>query len=327
MTLDSGNRSFLWLLAVGVALYLALAAAACVLLSLLFFRLASDGLAAFGDTAWVLAPATAFLGLIGASGVLGIRSLGAQLAASRRLARRIEAVSGVPPRGLVVAGASAGLDDRLRLIESAESFSFTYGVLHPRVVVSRPLLESTTRDELAAVLTHERYHVRNFDPCKVVLARVVASAFFFLPALGQLEGRYLIGRELAADRRAVNICGRRSLAGALLKVVRGPAWPELGMAAAIGGPELLGVRIAQLEARGELSAGRLTHRALLATAAAIAILALSFFGALAGLGDLTSAMSLSGPQMEASGVEVVMAMTCAMPFLAVGWLVWRWFTA
>ncbi|MBW3672283.1 MAG: hypothetical protein KY432_11505, partial [Acidobacteria bacterium] len=38
---------------------------------------------------------------------------------------------------------------------------------------------------------------------------------------------------------------------ALLKVVRGPAWPELSTAAAIGGDELLEVRIAQLESGRE----------------------------------------------------------------------------
>lgn len=85
--------------------------------------------------------------------------------------------------------------------------SFAYGVLTPRVAVSRGLLKGVSDDELRAVLEHERYHVCNLDPLKVVLVQALSAAFFFLPALDSLRARYLAGRELAADRRAVRACG------------------------------------------------------------------------------------------------------------------------
>ncbi len=81
------------------------------------------------------------------------------------------------------------------------------------------------------MLEHERYHVCNLDPLKAVLVQALSAALFFLPALDALRGRYVAGREFAADRRAVAACGRRPLAGALLKVVRGPDWSELDIAA------------------------------------------------------------------------------------------------
>ena len=34
---------------------------------------------------------------------------------------------------------------------------------------------------MLAVLEHERYHVRNLDPLKVMLARGVPAMFFYLP--------------------------------------------------------------------------------------------------------------------------------------------------
>lgn len=43
MRLDSGNRSFLALLALGVVLLVALATAACAFLSLLLYGLATEG--------------------------------------------------------------------------------------------------------------------------------------------------------------------------------------------------------------------------------------------------------------------------------------------
>jgi beta-lactamase regulating signal transducer with metallopeptidase domain len=101
--------------------------------------------------------------------------------------------------------------------------------------------------ELRAVLHHERYHVVNLDPLKASLAQTLSATFFFLPALESLHARYLAARELSADRCAARICGRPPLAGALLKVVRGPEWNDLDGVAAIGDPELLDVRVAQLE--------------------------------------------------------------------------------
>ena len=327
MKLDRGNRSFVLLLAVAAALYFALSAAACAVLALLAYRLASDGTAAFGDSIWVLLPAGAFLVLLAAAGVVAVRSLGAQLAASRRLARRVEELWRPCPPQLAAAGTSSGLRSRPRLIEAAEPFSFAYGALRPRVVVSRGLLDSSSPDELEAVLVHERYHVRNLDPLKVVLARALARGLFFLPALRELERRYLAGRELAADQRALSRCGRRPLASALLKAVRAPSWPELATAAAIGGPELLGIRVAQLEAGGPPPLGRLPRRALLVSAAALALVLVSVGAALGGLGGLTAAMALGDEEMNAGAAGAAMAVGCAAPWVAAGWLAWRWLRA
>lgn len=326
MRLDSGNRSFVALLVAGLGLYLAFAAAACALLSLLVYRLASDGNAGFDGQAWVIAPAGVFLVVNAVGGALGVRSLGTQIAASRRLRRRIRRLSWGRSAQLPEKCRVKGLRGRLRIIESPEAFSFTYGAFRPRVVVSTRLLASASDEELQAVLVHERYHVRNFDPLKVVLARALVQSFYLLPALRELEARYLAGRELAADRRALRSCGRRPLAGALLKVVRGPSWPELSTAAAIGGPELLDVRVQQLESGREPKLG-LPQRAILLSAAATVVLFLSFAAALAGLGGVSAALTLSHDEMNSGGYGAAMAFGCALPWLVGGWLAWRWYRA
>lgn len=325
--MNSGNRSFLLLLGFATGMTVALSVAACSLLSLLFYRVAADGTAVFGAQAWVIAPAAIFLALVALAGVLGIRSLAAQAAASRRLARRIERLKLGRSAKLGEAASAAGLRRRLRLIEADEPFSFTYGAWQPRIVVSTGLLNSSSPPELKAVLVHEHYHVRNMDPLKVVLARALVRSFFFVPLLRELEGRYTAGRELAADRRALGSCGRRPLASALLKAVRGPSWPELSTAAAIGGPELLGVRIAQLEAGGEPPPGRLPRRTLLLSAAGLAVLAASFVAALAGLGGLTAALELSEHESDPAAFGLVMAVGCAAPWLIGGWLAWSYLRA
>lgn len=69
-------------------------------------------------------------------------------------------------------------------------------------MVSTGLVETATHDELVAVLRHERYHVHNRDPLKVLALRTWAAAFFFIPLVGSTLQRLLDHQELKADRAA-----------------------------------------------------------------------------------------------------------------------------
>lgn len=245
--MDRANRSFLALVALSLSLCAVVlcGAVGSVLVPLLARDLSRDGLQGLPGPS--LLPLLAFMAALALSLGLGARSLLRQTIVSRRLAMRVRAHAQQAPVGLNDAALEAGLDGRVVLVDLDEPFSFVYGIFTPRVAVSRGLLRSASRQELHAVLAHERYHVRNLDPLKVMLTRGLLAALFFLPALDSLRARYLTGCELAADRHAVKACGRRPLAGALLKVVRGPHWNELDLATAIGHPELLGIRVSQLE--------------------------------------------------------------------------------
>jgi hypothetical protein len=117
--------------------------------------------------------------------------------------------------------------------------------------------------------------VANYDPLKVVLARSLPDALFFLPALGELRGRYAAGRELAADRRAVRETGAGTVAGALFKVVGGPPGVDLATAAAIGGEEALDARVTQLESGSEPPAPPLSRGRVVASVGGAGILAWS----------------------------------------------------
>jgi beta-lactamase regulating signal transducer with metallopeptidase domain len=210
------------------------------------------------------------------------------------------------------------------LIDSDGSFSFAYGAFSPKVAISRGLVEAASTSELEAVLEHERYHVRNLDPLKVLIARALPAALFYLPALRDLRGRYVAGRELAADRRAMAACGRTPLAGALVKVLRGPGWPELGAAAAIGGPELLDVRVEQLETGTEPRIQRVSKRALLLSALGAAVLTASVLFSLAASGGLAAVLAATMPGMDTGAVGVFAMSACALPWLLLGWLGYRW---
>lgn len=247
MRLDTATRSFATLVGVALIPYLLAGLTACLLLSAIAVRVAADGLGALSTAEGNLWPAVAFFVLVGTGTVLAGGSIVRQVRATGRLAEEVRRVRAPVDADVEALAVRRGLAGRLDVLQSDEPFSFAYGLLAPRVVVSRGLVEQLAPDELEAVLDHEAYHVRAYDPLKVVVTRALAPALFFLPVLRHLHGRYVAGRELAADHRALRSTGRAPLAGALYKVVRGPAWTDLGAAAAIGGPDLLDVRVAQLE--------------------------------------------------------------------------------
>ena len=318
MRVDSANRSFVALLGTSLAagMFLLCGAVGCVLVGLLIAELATDGLASLSDGGWWTA--ALFVALVGTGAVVGARSFALQLAASRRLARRVARLTMPRDERVDAAVAAVGISRPVMLVDCAESFSFAFGAITPRIVVSRGLVEQATHDELMAVLEHERYHVRNLDPLKVLFARALPPAFFYLPALRLFEERYVAGRELAADRLAVSRCGRKPLAGALFKVVRGPEWPELHVAAAIGGPELLDARISQLETGTEPELAQLSRPLLGATAAGALLLTGLFTTAVASFGGLGAVTGQVGP------LDAGAAALCAIPWAAGLWLGYRW---
>jgi Zn-dependent protease with chaperone function len=327
MRLDSANRSFLAFISLALLLgmYVLCGAVGSVLVPLVMARVSHEGMAGLLDSGGSLLPVLLFIALVAAGLAFGAMSVARQIVASQRLGRRVSGLALELPDELALTASAVGLGGRVVLLDALERFSFAYGVLTPRVAVSRGLLVGVSDDELRAVLEHERYHVCNLDPLKVVLVQALSAAFYFLPALDSLRARYLAGRELAADRRAVRACGRRPLAGALLKVVRGPDWSELEGVAAIGGPELLDVRVAQLETGTQPKLATLSI-----TRATVSLVGAASFAAM----FLASVFSFGGPAAvyRATGtglstVDLLSGLICAAPFAGAGlvayWLIAR----
>ena len=324
MRLDSANRSFaaLAISSLLLGVYVLCGVIGCVLLPLLVSRLSDHGLSGLLGHGQDLLPALAFVLLVGGGVVLGVRSLRRGILASRTLARRVSSLALALPGELAQAASAAGLVGRVVLVDCDEWFSFAYGALTPQVAVSRGLFDGVSEQELRAVLEHERYHVRNLDPLKVLLARALPATFFFVPALAALRARYVAGRELAADRRAVRTCGRDPLVSALLKVVRGPAWGELQAAAAIGGSELLDLRVAQLESGSEPKLGALTARGVALSALGALVFAGAPIASIAGLGGPSAVSQASGTGMSVG--DLLGGAMCVLPFALGGFAVYRW---
>lgn len=106
----------------------------------------------------------------------------------------------------------------VRLFQSSRPQAFCAGLLRPRIFLSALARDRLSQGELRAVLAHEGHHVRRRDPLRLLAARTLADALFFLPTLRRLERRYAELAELAADEAAVRAGGSPALASALLKL-------------------------------------------------------------------------------------------------------------
>ncbi|HLQ33614.1 MAG TPA: M56 family metallopeptidase [Chloroflexota bacterium] len=125
--------------------------------------------------------------------------------------------------------------DGCDVVESEDVFALCQGYLRPRVVLSTGLLELLSEEELEAVILHERFHLANRDPLKMLLARVAADAFFFMPIVAELAERYLCVKEIDADRAAM--AAQRDaipMTSAFCKVARSRQHLPVSAVAAVG---------------------------------------------------------------------------------------------
>lgn len=214
---------------VGIALALAAGLAAFVV----HHSAAADPFVACETWATTLLARLSSLGLLLPTAVLAAAVVAAalalahQLVATRRMLRGVLAAR-LPALPAVVAGAAGpGLDGRLDVIDDDHAFTFCHGLVRPRVCLTTGLAALLAPDELAAVLRHERHHVRYHDPLKILIGRTIASGLFFLPLAGLLRNGYLAGKELSADADAAAGSGDGPLARALVKLLGAarPRWP------------------------------------------------------------------------------------------------------
>src|SRR5712691_10569819 len=325
MRLDTENRGFFGVVAVTLVPYALLGLFGCGLLSVVAYPLTTKGVAGLHEGGQDLRPALAFFAIVAAGTVLAARSVRRQVQATRWLAASVAAVRLPTDDDTAAAAGRAGLAGRVDIVDDDRPFSFAFGLVASRVAISRGLLKSLDEAELGAVLAHERYHVRNRDPAKVVVTTAAASAFFVLPVLHALRDRYLAGRELAADRHAMRDVGVLPLAGALAKVLDAPTWTEPAGAAALGGAAFLDQRVEQLEEDREPARARLPPGALWGSAAAlVALIALAIVAAVVSGG---ASASSSGVPRTSGAVGAMFSiaggLTCSCAWAAVAVVVYR----
>jgi beta-lactamase regulating signal transducer with metallopeptidase domain len=114
-----------------------------------------------------------------------------------------------------------GLKDKIRLLDCDLHYCFCAGLIRPQIYLSRGMATRLTPMEVEALVLHEKYHMDNRDPLRILIGRLVVSALFFIPALKDIFKRYLVEKEVAADQSAIFYQGHSyGIAGALYKMLR-----------------------------------------------------------------------------------------------------------
>jgi Zn-dependent protease with chaperone function len=176
--------------------------------------------------------------LIGAR--LAVSVIRVAVATRRRRAhhRMMVDLLGLSPEALSARACDRGRD--LRVLEVAQPLAYCLPGVRSRVVVSEGTLESLTEPEVAAILSHERAHLRARHDL-VLEAFTAAHAAFprFVRSASALDAVQLLA-ELLADDAAVRVAGHAPLARALVTCASGAT--PMGALAAGGAHTLLRVR-------------------------------------------------------------------------------------
>jgi len=233
---------------------LALGSSAILLALLLTLAPRVEQLLARGaaDTADVVVGLVLLLALCGIS--LGLVTLFRQITATALLIRRLVAQKVALPQSVLVAADGLDLEDRIDVVADERPFSFCYWFVRPRICLSTALVDRLEPDELRAVLYHERYHLRQRDPLRQVVARYFAAGLYVVPVVDELLSFHTLQKEIEADQEAVRASGGvRSLAGALYKLLPYADDVSLGLLVPVSSLSVTEARIEQLVAGQPLS--------------------------------------------------------------------------
>ena len=153
----------------------------------------------------------------------------------------------------------------VRVLDVAEPLAYCLPGVRSRVVVSRGTLSALSDLELAAILRHERAHLRARHDLVLEGFTAVHTAFPRFVRSGSALSAVRLLVELLADDAAVRESGRRPLARALVTCACGPA-PAGALAA--GGPSTV-LRVRRLS--GPPNSPVLSAAAYLAAAAIMVV--------------------------------------------------------
>jgi Zn-dependent protease with chaperone function len=188
---------------------------------------------------WILDVAVfALTLLIGARLALAVIRVAVSTRRRRAHHRMLVDLLGLAPDAVAVRACARGVD--LRVLEVAQPLAYCLPGVRSRVVVSEGTLDSLSEAEVAAILSHERAHLRARHDL-VLEAFTAAHAAFprFVRSASALDAVQLLV-ELLADDAAVRAAGRAPLARALVTCASGRT--PLGALAAGGAHTLLRVR-------------------------------------------------------------------------------------
>ena len=152
--------------------------------------------------------------------VFGLIIFAIQLYKTKKYTKKLLSQQTAVPLKVLKIGKELNIAENIQVVKSSDFLSFSHGLFNPKICLSLDLTKSLKQKELKAVLIHERNHIKNNDPAKILLGQVFTSMFFFIPVLKDIHHNFVISKEIDADRSVVTELGNnKSLKAALTKVL------------------------------------------------------------------------------------------------------------
>jgi beta-lactamase regulating signal transducer with metallopeptidase domain len=244
---------------------------------------------------------------------LGLVTLFRQLYATLRLIRSLLARRIAVPSRVREAARGLGLDGRLDVVLDRRPFSFCYWFLRPRICLSTALVERLPRNELRAVLLHERYHLRHRDPLRLVIARYFAAGLYVVPVVEDLVAHFTLEKELEADQDAVAAMGTVTpLARALYRLLPDADEVSLGLLVPVGSLSVTEARIDHLVEGRPLPVAIPASRVALSFGALAAAAVLTAVQGQAALDHLPTLLAVPGLLLAPASLLCIAAISGGM---------------
>ena len=151
----------------------------------------------------------------------------------------------------------------------------------PAIVLTRGVLAVLDREQVAAVIAHEKAHLAGGHHLLVALTRGLAAAFPAVPLFTRGATEVARLTEMCADDTAARASGRNVLVTALLAMGTGAATPPFALAATAGSLTARVQRLLEPPPRAQHARNWLTLIAVTILLAAASALLISFADALA----------------------------------------------
>jgi Zn-dependent protease with chaperone function len=160
----------------------------------------------------------------------------------RRAHRRVlDLLTGSPAE---LSGRPAEFDRELRILDHRAAVAYCLPGWHARVVLSAGLVELLGSDELAAVIEHERAHLRARHDLLVLPFQAWAVALGWVPGVRSAGGSVAELTEMLADDVGAGRTSRGALASALAKVALADPVGASPVTRPAGSPAITGTLVA-----------------------------------------------------------------------------------
>lgn len=106
------------------------------------------------------------------------------------------------------------------IFESEHPIVFTAGLLHPRIYMSEAMASLLSDQEMSAVIAHEEFHVRTYEPLRQCINRCIIYAIPLLPNPAKVEQKLQSLGEASADEYAQKeLSTKRPIISAMIKII------------------------------------------------------------------------------------------------------------